>query len=289
MTNPKPQPSAIDRFAPRDARLLGPGRPVVIDLDWPRWLRSVERKRRLLLRDSRSHAMPTAPDLLLRRITLASFQLEGIPASESEIEQALPHAPGHARRRFHSRQQQRFRGHVAILLRIGKSLRQGEPLKTGAVLRWYTMLSAGLCTEMLADQKLARLDQFCRRINSPHLRLQPALQEIARTHVDALADELVPSFHGIIARLLLTYHLGRCGLPPIAFEPQHDIRPGTLLDENRLLARLMTLIEQSFDLYLDHAKADTTPAHLNGNGNGHASGNGNGHHHGNGHAKSNGH
>ncbi|HMO26104.1 MAG TPA: hypothetical protein PKB10_07525, partial [Tepidisphaeraceae bacterium] len=81
-----------------------------------------------------------------------------------------------------------------------------------------------------------------------HRRLQPAVQEIVSMHVQALADELVPSFSGIIARLLLHYHLGRCGLPPIAFDAATD--GPLLLNEPQLLGRILTRIDESFDVLI---------------------------------------
>jgi hypothetical protein len=62
-----------------------------------------------------------------------------------------------------------------------------------------------------------------------------------------LADPLVPSFNGILARLLLRYHLGRCGLPAVVFDPQVDTRPG---DAEGMLRRLVELLELSYDQML---------------------------------------
>ena len=59
-----------------------------------------------------------------------------------------------------------------------------------------------------------RLAALVERMNSPELRLQAGVQQVARLHAQLLADPLVPSFNGILARLLLRYHLGRCGLRP---------------------------------------------------------------------------
>jgi hypothetical protein len=142
----------------------------------------------------------------------------------------------------------RIRNHVAILHRIERGLHRGESLKTAAVVRWYTLIASGLSITSLDEPTMGRLDQLVRRINSPHLRLQPAVQEIARLHVQSLADPLVPGFNGILVRLLLRYHLGRCGLPPVVFHSETD---GPLLtDETTLLARLLELIDESYDLLL---------------------------------------
>ena len=59
-----------------------------------------------------------------------------------------------------------------------------------------------------------------------------------------LADPVVPSFNGILARLLLRYHLGRCGLPPVILVPEQDA--GRLLDESHLLTRLLDLVHESY-------------------------------------------
>jgi hypothetical protein len=72
-----------------------------------------------------------------------------------------------------------------------------------------------------------------------------------------LADPVVPSFNGILARLLLRYHLGRCGLPPVLFAPDLD-GAGRLLDEPRLLARLLELIHQSYGALLGSDKDSGT-------------------------------
>jgi hypothetical protein len=82
-------------------------------------------------------------------------------------------------------------------------------------------------------------------MNSPQLRLGPALREIATMHVLLLADPFVPGFNGILARLLLRYHLGRCGLPPVLFDPAADA--AHLASEATLLPRLLDLITESYE------------------------------------------
>jgi hypothetical protein len=243
----------LDRYAPREQRLLVPSRGTPERIDWPTWLRTIERKRRRLIRDGGRWQRLSRPQLL--RIALASFRLEGIAIESTLAEDAA--ATRSRRGGVRTRLAQRLRTHLAILLRIERSLRRVEPLKSGSVLHWYTLLAHGLSTTMLADEKLERLDHFVRRINSPHLRLQPAIQEIVSLHVQALADELVPSFNGMIARLLLHYHLGRCGLPPVTFDPARD-RPH-LLDQPVLLARVLELVNGGFDELL--ATDPRRPAH----------------------------
>ena len=185
-------------------------------IDWPRWLRLVERKRKLTTRTE--HHSRALPDSILQLGTLASFKLEGIELDDATAIAALQpgnQKPGREHNHFRSRLAMRIRNHVAILHRIERGLHHGESLKTAAVVRWYTLISSGLSTTSLDEPTMSRLDQLVRRINSPHLRLQPAVQEIARLHAQSIADPLVPGFNGILARLLLRYHLGRCGLPPV--------------------------------------------------------------------------
>jgi hypothetical protein len=183
--------------------------------------------------------------------TLASFRLEGLDVDDATVLAALN--PGVVRsgrdhNHVRSRLSMRIRNHVAILHRIERGLHHGESLKTAAVVRWYTLIASGLSITALDEPTMSRLDQLVRRINSPHLRLQPAVQEIARLHAQSLADPLVPGFNGILARLLLRYHLGRCGLPPVVFHPDTD--GSVLTDENTLLGRLLELIDESYDLLL---------------------------------------
>jgi hypothetical protein len=59
-----------------------------------------------------------------------------------------------------------------------------------------------------------------------------------------------------LARLLLRYHLGRCGLPPVVFDA--DVDGPVLTDEQALLSRLLELIDQSYDLLLSGIGATAT-------------------------------
>jgi hypothetical protein len=74
--------------------------------------------------------------------------------------------------------------------------------------------------------------------------MQAALQEIAGTHAKLLDDPLVPSFNGILARLLLRYHLGRCKLPAVVFDPAVDARARPV---DAMIRRLVELLERSYD------------------------------------------
>jgi hypothetical protein len=214
-------------------------------IEWASWLRSFERKRRLLVRDEPRRPR-SLPSTYFIHATYSSFRLDGIDVTEHEVLASL--ASGPARQSLRSRAAQRIRNHVSILHHIESSIRIGESLKAPVVIRWYTTIGSGLITAALPDAMIDRLDQAVRRINSPQLRLQPALGDIARLHVQLLTDPLAPSFNGILARLLLRYHLGRVGLPPVVFEPEADAP--ALLDETMLLRRLLQLIDSSYDQLL---------------------------------------
>jgi hypothetical protein len=214
-------------------------------LDWPAWLELIERKRRLLTRNQSNHALPI-PSQYVLLATCSTFRLEGIELSDADVVDACSRGP--ARRKFRSRTAQRIRNHVAILHTIEDAIRLGQPLSVRAVVRWYTSISSGLSTTALAAQTMARLEHVARRINSPQLRLQLALQEIAGTYYQLLIDPVFPSFNGIISRLLLRYHLGRCGLPFVVFDPAwraFDVSP-----ETALTIQLLDAIDQSYDWML---------------------------------------
>jgi hypothetical protein len=217
-------------------------------INWGGWLRAVERKRRQLLRAATSNGRQQLPAAYFARATYASFRLDGIDVTEHDVITAL--AAGRQRQALRSRAAQRIRNHVSILRHIESAVTIGESLKTPVVMRWYTTVGSGLINAGLSDGTMDRLDQVVRRINSPQLRLQPALIDVARLHVQLLTDPAVPSFNGILARLLLRYHLGRVGLPPVVFDPNTDAPK--LLDDTMLLARLLELIDHSYELLLQH-------------------------------------
>jgi hypothetical protein len=218
-------------------------RKVGIRIDWTRWLRLIQRKRRMASRPDSPHVAPP-PAQYFAAVTLNSFQLEGIPLNPTEVTQAVSH--GTAGKSFRSRSTQRIRNHVAILRRIEKSLRAGAILTSQSVVRWYTSISCGLSLAALDKTNMARLDNVVRRINSPQFRLQPAITEIARVHAQLNADPLVPSFNGILSRLLLQYHLGRCGLPRVLFDASVDA--ALPMDEPRLLRRILEMVDSAYDM-----------------------------------------
>jgi hypothetical protein len=229
--------ATIKEVPPTASRVGGP-------IDWSGWLRQIERKRRLLSRLSLpiDFAGGQFPTSFLSNLTTVSFRLDGLAVTEAQTIEAL--TASHGRRKFRSRLSQRLRNHMAILRRIQWLLAAGLSLKVSDVIRWYTSLSCGLCNASLDESTMGRIASVVSRINSPRLRLQPAVQDVARLHAQMMADPLVPSFNGILSRLLLCHHLGRCGLPPVLFDAAAD---GPLLShEPQLLLRLMGLISDSY-------------------------------------------
>lgn len=184
-------------------------------------LRRIERQRRLL---QRAHPKGVIlPIELLGRITYSSFRLENLSISERDVAEAL--SCGAGRRALRPPHLLRVRNHVAILRHIQKATRRGQELKLAAVVRWYTSISCGL--SMGVDLSRAdRLGQCLRRINSPQLRLQQAIADVAQVHAQLTADPIFPGFNGILARLLLQYHLSRCRLPMVTFEMQATVTGG---------------------------------------------------------------
>ncbi|HEY0007151.1 MAG TPA: hypothetical protein VGB55_00365 [Tepidisphaeraceae bacterium] len=222
-------------------------RTLPVEIDWAKWLRGIERKRRSVSRQPGT----ALPAWFNRRATIASFHLEGLEASEADLDDAQ--VPPHGRRAFRSRPRQRLRNHLAILLSVERAAFKRESLKMEQVLRWYTVISSGLSTSELGLPNMMRIESIVRRINSPQMRLQPAIQEIAKLHCDLLNDPLFPSFNGILTRLLLQVHLTHCGLPPVLFEPHNNtLKQG---DAALLLPRLLEMIDQTFD----HLAASPSP------------------------------
>jgi hypothetical protein len=217
-------------------------------IDWAEWLRGAERKRRLLARVPPEALRPFWTAYFVAA-TDSSFRLDGLVVPANDLAAALTR--GWARRALASRQQQRVRNHVAIMRAIERYAVRGDVLEPSEVIRWYTTVACGLSTAGLDDPTAARLDGVIRQINSPHLRLCPALQGIARLHRQLLADPILPSFNGILARLLLRYQLARCGLPPVLFDPAAD--GAILTDEDKLLGRLVALIDATYDVMLGKA------------------------------------
>lgn len=212
------------------------------EIDWEKWTRHIESRRRRL---AKTHPFdgPLTARAFLAEATHSSFKLEGLDVSEKDIAAAL--ATGVKRRVVRSRQAQRVRNHVAVLREIDAQVLTGAALVPDAFVRWYASVSCGLCPADLSEASRLRLIGHIHRINFPELRLAGAIQEIVRLHRQLLVDPLVPSFNGILSRLLLRYHLGRCGLPPIIFHPDTPIT--ALTQEKILLPLLMELVDDSYD------------------------------------------
>jgi hypothetical protein len=237
-------PLAITQFGKFLAKSLNL-RQVKVRVHWPRWLRLIQRKRRLLTH-LKSRPRKPLPDEYFATATLVSFRLEGIQIDPAQVASALAHGQG--RKAVRSRSNQRIRNHVAILRHIESAIIQGSALTAQSVVRWYTSISCGLSSAPLDQSTMRRLENIVRRINSPQFRLQSAIKEIAHLHAQLFADPLVPSFNGILSRLLLRYHLGRSGLPPVMFDPQSDEK--LLHDEPRLLNRVLEMLNGSYDMML---------------------------------------
>jgi hypothetical protein len=209
-------------------------------------VRSLERRKRAFDRSTvAAHAATRGAPFpgYYERATIVSFRLDGLQVTESEVAAAL--ARGAANRACRSRSSQRVRNHVAALRQVEALLARGRQLESGHVVRWYTSVACGLSYGHIDGQTAARIGQVCSTMNSPQLRLGPAVREIAALHVRLLADPFVPGFNGIVARLLLRYHLGRCGLPPVLFHPEADA--ANLASEAALLPRLLDLILESYE------------------------------------------
>ena len=185
---------------------------------------------------------PPFPDYF-EKATCVSFRMDGVPLSPEEYAAAL--GRGAAARSYRTRAARRVRNHVAVLRRIESMLRRGQPLATGDIIRWYTLVAAGLAAGAIGADAVGRIDRIVSSVNSPRLGFWPAVQEVAALHVNLLADPFVPGFNGILARLLLRYHMGRCGLPAVVFDPVTD--PPRLAGVATLEPRLLELIVQRYD------------------------------------------
>jgi hypothetical protein len=230
---PDPRPaSPIVRASPRRYTAV----PAAVDVQ--AWSRSIDRLR---AQHPRSDWSPDRD--FLERATYGSFRLDGISLSPGDVHASLARDNKH--RGFRSRIGHRLRNHAAILLSIERDLARRSPLKQSTVLRWYTGLSCGLSHTMPAEPKLERIESVVRRVNSPHMRLSAALADIVELQVELQQDALVPSFSGLLNRLLLHYQLGRCGLRPVTFDPDRDA--GTFATNATGLGRLMELIEHAYE------------------------------------------
>lgn len=239
-------------FAFGDLRTRSAGDAANAEVDWSHWLRVIERKRKLAARIPSGRGKFPSREFLARA-TYSSFRLDDMDLSETDVVEAM--VLSGALRGMRSRQSQRIRNHVAILRQIQAALAVGQSLRASAVIRWYASISSGLCMTGLDTATLNRIDAMVRRINCPQLRLQAALTEIAQLHYQLLSDSLFPAFNGIIARLFLQYHLGRCSLPPILFDP--TLPPETFSSEQRLLRPILQAIDIAYDTLLAENQANS--------------------------------
>lgn len=182
------------------------------------------------------------------RTTRASLRLDGLEVGEAAVVEAM--VKGGMRCDLRSRLAQMVRTHVAILFRIEQALRRDHSLKPATVLGWYASLCAGLPTPAFDDGRMRRLEQVCRQINSPPMRLRAAVEDVGSLYYRMLQDPLVPSFNGILARLLLRYHLGRCGLPAVSL--QEELDRSEMGDEKRMCWRLVMLMEEQLRANVGH-------------------------------------
>lgn len=236
-----PSASVGGHGAPAGPRPIGSPR-----IDWDDWLRTVERRRRALARNGTGndgHSLPPLPGDFYVAATRASFQIDGLSATAAELTAAL--APGAAGKACRSRQSQRIRNHVAVLRHAQLLLRRGQPLHPDDIVRWYTAISCGLSTSALDDSTRNRLASVATRVNSPQMRLRPAVEDAAQLHHRLLTELFVPAFNGIVARVVLHYHLSRCGLPTVIFDPNADRAPAP--DEATITRRLMHLIAARYE------------------------------------------
>lgn len=227
-------------FSPRrrnSVTLSVPVRPPAREPDWPRWMRCIERGLR------NADVSRNAHSDLMADLTVSSFLLEGLTVTHDDLRRVV--GPRRHGADLRPRARVRLRNHVAILHAIVRCCGCGHRLREQDVLRWYTSISSGLSMSVLSMVNMRRITQTIERINSPQLRLQPALTEIARLHAELLSEPIFPSFNGILSRLLLTAHLARCGLPPVLFDPQQDAE---LRHAGPILIRLCALLFETFEV-----------------------------------------
>lgn len=231
MTDPNQRPTRLTRNAPAP-----PGAEA-----WRSAARDMLRRREAAASRPGALGRSTPSPTFLEQATCVSFQMDGLPLSAGEFKAAVARTGGACR----TRSTQRARNHVAILRRIESLVRRGQPLQSGDVVRWYTSIACGLSAGGIADGTLGRIDRIVSAVNSPRLRFWPAVKEVAELHVNLLSDPFVPGFNGILARLLLRYHMGRCGLPAVVFDPATD--PALAASVTKLEPRLLELIVKSYD------------------------------------------
>ena len=218
-------------------------RPPIVSADIEQRLRRIEKKRRLLRRAARVTPLSIQ---LLARFTVASFRMEDMAIGPEDVQGALARAANRGQLRSGFRL--RIRNHIAILRHIELMNRRRQELTVPVVVRWYTSIGCGLAMAGLDYARSRHLEQHLRQINSPQLRLWPAVDQVAQMHVHLLSDPVFPGFNGILARLLLQYHLARCQLAPVLFDAEQD--RATCASATALALRLLELIDESYAVLL---------------------------------------
>jgi hypothetical protein len=66
--------------------------------------------------------------------------------------------------------------------------------------------------------------------------------------MELLVDPLFPGFNGILSRLLLRYHLGRCGLPFVIFD--NNFAPSAHNSEPHLTLKLLEAVDETYQALL---------------------------------------
>lgn len=191
-------------------------------------LRSIEQARGRLPRRDWSLPRPFLVDA-----TSASFRIDGIPVTVEQVTRALGHQQ--AVRAFRSPLSNRLRAHAAILRCIERIVAADKPLRATHLYRWYAGLSAGLSAGAGIGDDAGRASEVVARANLPTSRLSTALADVLQLYDDIMSRPIVPSYNGIIARLVLNLHLGRCGLLPVIVEPGEESFARGQLDERTLL------------------------------------------------------
>jgi hypothetical protein len=225
---PEPEPS---QSSPASARGRRAGR------DRPATLRLIEQARARLPRSAWSMPRPFLVDA-----TSASFRIDGIPVTVGQVTRALGHRQ--SVRAFRSSLSHRLRMHAAILCGLERLLANDAPLQSGHLMSWYAGLSAGHGTAVGVAEDARRAAAIVARVNAPTPRLAAAIPEVVALYTEVIGNPIVPSYNGIVARLLMHVHLGRCGLLPVIVEPPDDGFARRALDA----ATLLDLLARRYDL-----------------------------------------
>jgi hypothetical protein len=212
----------------------------------PALLRRVERAVRLFRREG---LQGTTPRSWLIGATAASLRLDGISFTDRELAQALQSPTRH--RGMCSARLLRLRNHLAILRALERRARKGFDLDAPCVLRWYTSLSCGLSISSVPQEQLDRLSSHLRPMNAATSRAAQAIFEAASVHVRLVAHPLFPGFNGLLARLLLQYHLIRSCLPPVRLDPMRDRNLLSQPTDPKLFARLLERVSEACETLIE--------------------------------------